>query len=205
MVERLNGIQEVRGSTPLISTNASSCGSKRSKEQGVRHKCRSLFLWLAPCRALRSVPIMGTEIVTAHSVRLFRPRFARPYDSPLLWFHHLPKDPIVRVFFLSSRADGRDNGSAPPMTRFSRQSGCTRLRLDTFVSRHSLTAIAVRRLPLSPPVSTEFEHHKDGIYFRQRCCGLCGIQVKKESNEKTVDLFLFRTYFIIISHTICLN
>ena len=104
-----------------------------------------------------------------------------------------------------SRAHGGDNGSAPPMTRFSRQSGCTRLRLDTFVSRHSLTAIAVRRLPLSPPVSTEFEHHKDGIYFRQRCCGLCGIQVKKESNEKTVDLFLFRTYFIIISHTICLN
>ena len=94
---------------------------------------------------------MGTEIVTAHSVRLFRPRFARPYDSTLLWFHHLPKDPIVRVFFLSSRADGGDNGSAPPMTRFSRQSGCTRLRLDTFVSRHSLTANAVRRLPLSPP------------------------------------------------------
>ena len=94
---------------------------------------------------------MGTEIVTAHSVRLFRPRFARPYDSPLLWFHHLPKDPIVRIFFLSSRADGGDNRSAPPMTRFSHQSGCTRLRLDTFVSRHSLTAIAVRRLPLSPP------------------------------------------------------
>ena len=37
------------------------------------------------------------------------------------------------------------------MTRFSRQSGCTRLRLDTFVSRRSLTAIAVRRTPLSPP------------------------------------------------------
>ena len=80
-----------------FSTNASSCGSKRSKEQGVRHKCRSLFLWLAPCRALRSVPIMGTEIVTAHSVRLFRPRIARPYDSPYL--HHLPKTRQVRVFF----------------------------------------------------------------------------------------------------------
>ena len=51
---------------------------------------------------------------------------------PLIRFHHLPKDPIVRVFFLSSRADGGDKGSAPPMTRFSRQSGCTRLRLDTF-------------------------------------------------------------------------
>ena len=60
-----------------------------------------------------------------------------------------PKDPIVRVFFLSSRADGGDNGSAPPMTRFSRQSGCTRLRLDTFMSRRSLTAIAVRRLPFN--------------------------------------------------------
>ena len=107
------------------STNASSFDSKRSKEQGVRHKCRSLFLWLAPCRALRSVPIMGTEIVTAHSVRLFRPRIACPYDSPYL--HHLPKDPIVRVFFLSSRADGGDKGSAPMMTRFSRQSGCTLL------------------------------------------------------------------------------
>ena len=67
---------------------------------------------------------------------------------PLIWFHHLPKDPVVRVFFLSSRAHGGDNESAPPMTCFSRQSGCTRLRLDTFVSRHSLTAIAVRRLPL---------------------------------------------------------
>ena len=30
---------------------------------------------------------------------------------PLIWFHHLPKDPIVRVFFLSSRADGGDKGS----------------------------------------------------------------------------------------------
>ena len=43
----------------------------------------------------------------------------------------------------------------------------------------------------TPPVSTEFEHHKDGIYFRQRCRGLCGIQVKKESNGFSVALFLF--------------
>ena len=43
----------------------------------------------------------------------------------------------------------------------------------------------------SPPISTEFEHSKDGIHFRGRCCGLCCIQVKKESNEKTVALFLF--------------
>ena len=46
---------------------------------------------------------------------------------PLIWIHHLPKDPIMRAFFLSSRADGGDKGSAPPMTRFSRQSGCTLL------------------------------------------------------------------------------
>ena len=38
-------------------------------------------------------------------------------------------------------------------------------------------------------MSSEFEHHKDGIHFRQRCCGLCGIQVKKESTGKTVALF----------------
>ena len=35
------------------------------------------------------------------------------------------------------------------MTRFSRQSDCTRLRLDTFMSRRTLTAIAVRRLPFN--------------------------------------------------------
>ena len=90
------------------STNASSFDSKRSKEQGVRHKCRSLFLWLAPCRALRSVPIMGTEIVTAHSVRLFRPRFARPYDSPFIWFHHLPKRSDRSGLFSFVSAHGGD-------------------------------------------------------------------------------------------------
>ena len=35
------------------------------------------------------------------------------------------------------------------MTRFSRQSDCTQSRLDTIVSRRSLTAIAVRRLPFN--------------------------------------------------------
>ena len=35
-----------------------------TQKKGVRHKCHSLFLWLAPCLALRSVPLMGTEIVT---------------------------------------------------------------------------------------------------------------------------------------------
>lgn len=42
----------------------------------------------------------------------------------------------------------------------------------------------------SPPVSSKFEHHKDGVYFRRRCCGLCGIQITKKSNGKTVALFL---------------
>ena len=55
-----------------------------------------------------------------------------------------------------------------------------------------------------PPVSTEFVQHKDGIYFRQRCRGLCGIQVKQESNGVSVALLLYRTCFIIISHTITL-
>ena len=95
-------------------------------------------------------------------------------------------------------ADGVEKGECTPTTRFTRRSGCTRSRLDTSVSRRTLTAIAVRRLPLSPPVSTEFEHNKDGIYFRQWCCGLCGIQVKKESNEKTVALFLFLNTISII-------
>ena len=44
------------------------------------------------------------------------------------------------------------------MTRFSRQSGCTRSRLDTSVSRRILTAIAVRRLPLSPPSAQRSEY-----------------------------------------------
>ena len=50
---------------------------------------------------------MGTEIVTAHSVRLFRPRFARPYDSPFIWFHHLPKRSDRSGLFLP-RAHGGD-------------------------------------------------------------------------------------------------
>ena len=38
-----------------------------------------------------------------------------------------PKIRLFGSFFHSSRADGGDNGSAPLMTRFSRQSGCTPL------------------------------------------------------------------------------
>ena len=50
-----------------------------------------------------------------------------------------------------------------------------------------------------PPNATEFEHQEENtIYFRQRCCGLCGIQVKKESNGKTVALFLFLNTISII-------
>lgn len=49
-------------------------------------------------------------------------------------------------------------GSAPPTTRFTRRSGCTRSRLDTSVSRRTLTAIAVRRLPLSPKTQKSTEN-----------------------------------------------
>ena len=85
-----------RGSTPLSSTNASSLGLKRTKKQGVRHKCHSLFLWLAPCLALRSVPLMGTEIVTRlyldisisrHSlsaIAIPSRTLSAPYNSPQL-------------------------------------------------------------------------------------------------------------------------
>ena len=58
---------------------------------------------LPPLFISTNASIIGTEIVTAHSVRLFRPRFARPYDSPFIWFHHLPKDPNIRVFFYLGR------------------------------------------------------------------------------------------------------
>ena len=63
------------------------------------------------------------------------------------------------------------------------------------------------RLPLSPPASTEFEHHKDGIYFRQWCCGLCGIQVKKKHKVKRLVLFLLskqRTTFGIRLYICCI-
>ena len=49
-------------------------------------------------------------------------------------------------------------GSAPPTTRFTRRSGCTRSRHDTSVSRRTLTAIAVRRLPLSPKTQKSTEN-----------------------------------------------
>ena len=46
-------------------------------------------------------------------------------------------------------ADGAEKGECTLTTRFSRRSGCTRSRLDTTVSRRSLTAIDVRRLPFN--------------------------------------------------------
>ena len=66
------------------------------------------------------------------------------FDSPYL--HQDSKTAPNRCRFCSSWGD---KGSAALMTCFSRQSGCTRSRLDTFVSRHSLTAIAVRRLSIN--------------------------------------------------------
>ena len=106
-----DSVRSLRLPSAPPALRASAQSDPKNREFGTN--AAPFFLWLTPCRALRSVPIMGTEIVTAHSVRLFRPRFARPYDSPLLWFHHLPKDPIVRVFFLSSRADGEITGVHP--------------------------------------------------------------------------------------------
>ena len=41
-------IEKAFGFESLQPTNASSLSSKRSKKQGVWHKCHSLFLWLAP-------------------------------------------------------------------------------------------------------------------------------------------------------------
>ena len=49
-------------------------------KKGAWHKCRSLFCF-APCLALRSATTSCIEMVTTHSVRLFRPRVARPYES----------------------------------------------------------------------------------------------------------------------------
>ena len=70
-LERCVHIAEVVGSSPSISTSASSVGLKRSKKTGVWHKCHSLFSCLALCLALRSVPISGNEIVT-----LGKPRYS---------------------------------------------------------------------------------------------------------------------------------
>ena len=58
------------------------------------------------------------------------------------------------------------------MTRFSRQSDCTRSRLDTSVSRRTLTAIAVRRLPfnmVSP--STQKIRSLGSFFFLSRADG----------------------------------
>ena len=49
-------------------------------KKGAWHKCRSLFCF-APCLALRSATTSCIEMVTTHSVRLFRPLVARPYES----------------------------------------------------------------------------------------------------------------------------
>ena len=55
--------------------------------------------------------IMGTEIVTAHSVRLFHTRVARPYDSPLIWLHHLYKRSNREGLYFLPRAHGGDKGT----------------------------------------------------------------------------------------------
>ena len=49
-------------------------------KKGAWHKSCSLFCF-APCLALRSATTSCIEMVTTHSVRLFRPRVACPYES----------------------------------------------------------------------------------------------------------------------------
>ncbi len=90
-------------------------GLKRTKNQGVRHKCHSLFLWLAPCLALRSVPLMGTEIVTRlcldisisrHSlsaIAIPSRTLSAPYDSPQL--HQFLKRSIFTDLFVFRLAE----------------------------------------------------------------------------------------------------
>ena len=58
---------------------------------------------------------------------------------------------IMRQVVYVSRQTAQKRGECTPTTCFTRRSGCTRSRLNTTVSRRPLTAIAVRRLPLSPP------------------------------------------------------
>ena len=134
--------------TPLSSTNASSrrsrgsiqkhlavpyrrslfrprfarpYGLKRTKKQGVRHKCHSLFLWLAPCLALRSVPLMGTEIVT----RLF-------LDISI------SRHPLSAIA-IPSRTLSAPYNSPQLHQRFEQ----TLARLDTKASRRTLSSLAI--------------------------------------------------------------
>ena len=124
--------------------------------------CCNLFLfilvlsWLTVCRIAdnliaanrlgNSIPSYLSDIILCAFLRLSVPPSAEDSTSSGLFS-------IMRQAVYMCRQTAQKRGSAPPMTRFSRRSSCTRSRLDTSVSRRTLTAIAVRRLPLSPPFS----------------------------------------------------
>ena len=119
------------------------------------------FSLARPCLALRSVPLMGTEIVTRlcldisisrHSllaIAIPSRTLSAPYNSPQL--HHATEvgsSAGFRSFFLRGGAVG----SAPLLLAFDKQTGCTLARHDTPVSwRPPTWALAVRRLPSAPP------------------------------------------------------
>ena len=120
--------------------------------------CCNLFLfilvlsWLTVCRIAdnliaanrlgNSIPSYLSDIILCAFLRLSVPPSAEDSTSSGLFS-------IMRQAVYMCRQTAQKRGSAPPMTRFSRRSSCTRSRLDTFVSRRSLTAIAVRRLPFN--------------------------------------------------------
>ena len=120
--------------------------------------CCNLFLfilvlsWLTVCRIAdnliaanrlgNSIPSYLSDIILCAFLRLSVPPSAEDSTSSGLFS-------IMRQAVYMCRQTVQKRGSAPPMTRFSRRSSCTRSRLDTFVSRRSLTAIAVRRLPFN--------------------------------------------------------
>ena len=71
-------VQASGGSNPSPSASATSSGLKRYKKE---HAPACSCFCIAYCLALRFAANSGIEMVTTHSVRLFRPRVARPYGS----------------------------------------------------------------------------------------------------------------------------
>ena len=94
---------------------------KATQKQGVRHKCHSLFLWLAPCLALRSVPLMGTEIVTRLCLAI-----------------SISRHPLSAIA-IPSRTLSAPYNSPQLHQRFEQ----TLARLDTIASRRTLSALAI--------------------------------------------------------------
>ena len=87
-------VQASGGSNPSPAASATSSGLKRYKKE---HAPACSWFCIAYCLALRFAANSGIEMVTTHSVRLFRPRVARPYESLAfrqrfgLWLEAIPK------------------------------------------------------------------------------------------------------------------